>query len=212
MRGFVHLVFRSNPIKRINKITHDTSDILTSKNDFVYFYKFIEKPNKLFLCATNKTLTGISSKVQTDQICYGMMEVLDKNGKSLDAENNIRDHITKTLRKGDILEGLKMKYDFKWPTKDGSKSEIYGIEVGFCGDKCKSCEKAPCICQRIIDWENQISEDIPDEKKPGMIISPPSLHDDEQFNRSDDYGFNWRNFNDQLDMDQQGQEFWDSYY
>ena len=29
---------------------------------------------------------------------------------------------------------------------------------------------------------------------------------------SDEYGFNWGNYNDQLDMDQQGQEFWDSNY
>lgn len=209
-RGFVQLVFRSNPIKRINTYTHDTSDILNSKNDFVYFYKFIEKRNELFLCATNKALVQNSSKVQTDQIYYGMMEVLDKNGKSLDAENNIRDHITITLRKGDILEGLKMKYDFKWPTKDGSKKEIYGIEVGFCGDICNSCEKAPCICQRIIDWETYIHEGFKPDDDPGMFIPPPSLY--EHFNMSDDYGLNWRNYNDQLDMDQQGQEFWDSNY
>lgn len=207
--GFVQLVFRSNPIKRINSITHDTSDILNSKNDFVYFYKFIEKPNKLFLCATNKALTGNSSKVQTDQICYGMMEVMDKTGKSLDVENNIRDHITKTLKKGDILEGFKMKYDFKWPAKDGSKSEIFGIEVGFCGDKCKSCEKAPCICQRIIDWETWTREGYK-PYDPGLFIPPPSHYG--QFNMSDEYGFNWGNYNDQLDMDQQGQEFWDSNY
>ena len=210
IRGFVQLVFRSNSLKRINTFTHDTSDILNSKNDFVYFYNFIEKQNKFFLSATNKAFSSISTRMESDQIHIGAIEVLDKNGQSLDVENNIRNHIIKTLKKGDVLEGLKMKYDFKWPTKDGIKKEIYGLELGFCGDKCKSCEKAPCICQRIIDWETWTHEGYKPDDDLGMFIPPPSHYD--QFNMSDEYGFKWGNYNDQLDMDQQGQEFWDSNY
>ncbi|MFN5219247.1 MAG: hypothetical protein ACK5CL_10800, partial [Sphingomonadales bacterium] len=151
---YLKLVFRSNKIKKIDQYTHDKTDILYSKNDYVYFYRFFEKQNSLFLIASDKPVTANSINSESEQVTFGMMEVLDSDGKTLDAENIKRDQITKTLRRRDLLEGFKINHEFQWSNKNGDKIELYGLVPGFCGDVCKSCCKAPCICQKIIEWEN----------------------------------------------------------
>lgn len=211
--GNIKLVLRSNSIKKINYFTHDKSDILNSKNDYVFFNKFIEKENSLFLVASDKPVPANSINSEPEKVTFGMMEVLDSDGKSLDVENIKRIHITKTLRRGDILQGFKINYDFQWSNKKGDKIELYNLVIGYCGDICKSCCKAPCICERIIEWENggRISDGDGD-----FCNFPPLDYDVECFNSSyslkDNFGLNWGSYNDQLDMDQQGQEFWDSNY
>lgn len=211
--GNIKLVLRSNSIKKINHCTHDKSDILNSKNDYVFFNKFIEKENSLFLVASDKPVSAKSINSKSEKVTFGMMEVLDSDGKSLDVDNINRIQITKTLRRGDILQGLKINYDFQWSNKKGDKIELYNLVIGYCGDICKSCCKAPCICERIIEWENggRISDGDGD-----FCNFPPLDYDVECFNSSyslkDNFGLNWGSYNDQLDMDQQGQEFWDSNY
>jgi len=211
--GNIKLVFRSNSIKKINYFTHDKSDILNSKNDYVFFYKFIEKENSLFLVASDKPVPASSINSESGKVTLGMMEVLDSDGKSLDVENIKRIQITKTLKRGNILQGFKIDYDFQWSNKKGDKIELYTLVIGYCGDICKSCCKAPCICDRIIEWEiGGRSDDV-----GGYIYNfPPLDYDEEYFNSSyslkDNFGLNWGSYNDQLDMDQQGQEFWDSNY
>ena len=214
--GNIKLVLRSNSIKKINQYTHDKSDILNSKNDYVFFYKFIEKEKSLFLVASDKTVSANSINSKPEKVTFGMMEVLDSDGKSLDVENIKRIKITETLRRGDILEGFRINYDFQWSNKKGDKIELYNLVTGYCGDICNSCYKAPCICERIIEWAEglRISNDDDDERV--YYNPPPPNYDEEYFNYSyslkDNFGLNWGSYNNQLDMDQQGQEFWDSIY
>jgi hypothetical protein len=205
----IKLAFRSKSIKKLTPYHHDKSEILNSKNDYVFFFKFTEKENTFFLIASDKPVSTKSINSESEKVSFGVMEVLDSDGNYLDVENSKRIGITKTLRRGDILEGFKLnnKKGHSYLKKGNKIIELYSIVTGNCDDICNVCCKAPCICEYIINWEERFTYFRDDD----FSIDDSPIDDEAAFSPyllKDNFGLNWNSYNDQLDMDQQDPEFW----
>lgn len=150
---------------------------------------------------------------------YGVLKILGPDGQSIDNHPELETHLYGVLRSCGIrLEG--------WQFTKKISGNRYQVE--YLPEQCAYCLETPCSCETIRlwreyrDWGMDNGEygveyygfkhefflehgiyPLPDEVD---VYSQwmPDYTDSSNYND----GLNWRNYNDQLDMDQQDPSFW----